>query len=154
MRIQRRLSIVLFVSLAINLILIGMLATFWLKGDLARKHARWHRFDRDAAMAAISEDSRRAVEEVWQQHRGALREHWKERRAMRQQMREMLLSDQFDKAAYITLNEKMNAQSLRARARLHNAIAETAARLPAAERRRYFEEGYKRRKRGRRKKTD
>ncbi len=152
MRTQKRLSIALFVSVAVSLFLAGMLATLLVRGDGDGRHQRFSRFDREAAVATLSTDGQQIVREIWQKRAETIRDAAKTRRALRREMRELLLADAFDSTRYAALSEEFHRSSAVMYRSLRAAIGETAAALTSADRKKYFTSGFK--KRHRKKKKD
>ncbi len=144
------MAIALFVSLALNLFLVGVMTTNWLRDDGPANQVRFGRFNREAAMAVISAESREKVESLWKQHMDAIRGHSKARRRLRVEMRALLQAASFDRAAYDALSKQSHARSQRSRLLLRQIIGETAEILSPAERKRYFETGLAKRKKKKR----
>ena len=139
MRLSRRLSIVLLISLGVNLFLSGMLVTQWLAAtspDMAGP------FNRHAAVAALSDEHRRVVEGIWQRHEARAGDRLEAAREVRRRIRRQLEADPFDKAAleqsFMELREVMVPLGVQ----LFGTIVEIADSLPLAERKRFFEAGF------------
>jgi len=141
MRLVRRLSLAVVISLALNLLLGGLLATQWLLSDPASGKEHRARFARDAARAAVSEQYRPAIDAVWSARQKTLRKEFREMRTLRNQFRQLLLAEQLDKPALDTAYAELQRKSEATRASLMSAMSEIASSLPDAERKRYFEAG-------------
>lgn len=139
MRLSRRLSILLMLSLGMNLFLAGVLVTQWLAG---RPMEVAGPFNRDAAHAALSDDYRRVVKDIWERNQPIVRGHLYEAREIRRQIRQQLNADVLDKegleTSFMTLRDTMVPLSVR----IFATVVEIAESLPVDERRRYFEAGF------------
>lgn len=139
MLLSRRLSILLMLSVGINLFLAGVLVTQWLEGTPV---AMAGPFNRDAAHAALTDDYRRVVQGIWEQNQTAIRDSLYEARETRRQIRQQLNAEVLDreglKASFMTLRDIMVPLSVR----IFTAVVEIAEALPVEERRRYFEAGF------------
>ena len=139
MRLSRRLSILLLISLGGNLFLSGMLFTQWLA---ATPPDMTGPFNRHAAVAALSEEQRQVVERIWQRHEAKAGERVKAAREVRRRIRRQLEADPFDRAAleqsFVELREAMVPLGIQ----LFGTIVEIADSLPLAERKRFFEAGF------------
>ena len=139
MRLSRRLSILLLISLGGNLFLSGMLFTQWLA---ATPPDMTGPFNRHAAVAALSEEQRQVVERIWQRHEAKAGERLKAAREVRRRIRRQLEADPFDRAAleqsFVELREAMVPLGIQ----LFGTIVEIADSLPLAERKRFFEAGF------------
>jgi uncharacterized membrane protein len=140
MRTQKRLAITLFVSIALNLFLAGMLTTLLIRSDGFgdRDGRKFGRFDRDAAMAVLSENSRDKVQSIWRNDMSGMREEAKARRGLRREMHEILVADNFDRARFETTSRSYHEKSAKMHTAMSKAIAETAAVLSSDERKKYF----------------
>ncbi len=143
-RPSRRLALVLAASLGLNLFLGGMMASQWLfHGPPFSAHPRGAHspgpFDRKAARAALDEEYRAVVDEIWERNRPSLRQGVRGLRQGREAVKRQLLADAFDpealKRAHEDLAERM--QSMRGVIEAH--VLEIAEVLPADQRRLYFE---------------
>lgn len=148
MRTTRRLSIALLVSLALNLFLGGMITSQWIFGERHGRPGHVGRFDRQGARAAIDEQYRPEVDVVWQRHKAALRGKFREVRQVRRRLRELLVAEELDQAALAETYGELHERGLAARSLLGRPLAEIAAALPADQRRRYFEAGFAKRRKG------
>ena len=147
MRTQKRLAITLFVSIAVNLFLAGMLTTLLIRGDGFgdRDKRKFGRFDRSAAMAVLSEDSRNKVKAIWQNDMPTMHEDAKARRGLRREMRDILMADNFDRERFEAMSRTYHEKSSKMRTAMNKAIAETAAVLSPDERKKYFNTGIRKR---------
>ncbi|MFT6583194.1 MAG: putative membrane protein [Alphaproteobacteria bacterium] len=155
MRTPRRLAFILAISIGLNLFLGGVIAShlFW-RGDHwrmgapgAEKISR-HIFHRRAAAATLNDDHRHMANEIWHQSRQGHRSHFRAMRQSRQEIRQILIADDFDPKALTVAYEKLNQQITTARSGLGGAIAEIAEKLPTEARKRYFDAGFRRPDRG------
>lgn len=146
MRLSRRLAVVLAASLALNLFLGGMLTAHWLfRGP--PPHERGGRFfDRQAALEAIDAEHRAGVQAILARNEPELRARMRAVREARREVRRQLMGDPIDHEALAQAHAELAARGQEAHARMQANVAEIAAALPAAERRRFFEASFKRRR--------
>ncbi|MEQ8194537.1 MAG: periplasmic heavy metal sensor [Rhodospirillales bacterium] len=147
MRISRRLAIVLAASIGLNLFLGGMLTAHYLFGD-DQKRTRGF-FQRDAARAELSEPHRKTVDAIWDKHRPVMRGHLRALRESRREVRRLLRAEKVDTAAIAKARQQYDASQQQVRVSVRRAVDEISAALPDAERRKYFETGFKRSRRSR-----
>ena len=96
MRLSRRLSILLVLSLGLNLFLAGVLATQWFGEKPAAKVGP---FNHEAAAATLNDEDRATVDRIWTQSRANIRDRLLKARQLRAQIRTELTADVVDKAA-------------------------------------------------------
>ncbi len=139
MRLTRRLSVLLMISVGINLFLAGMLVTQWLTAapmDMAGP------FNRHAAEAALSDEHREVVQHIWAENHAAMLDHLRKARRVRQDIKRQLDTETFDKAklerSFATLRDIMVPVGTD----IFATVVEIAEALPVEERRRYFATGF------------
>lgn len=151
MRLVKQLSLILLISVALNLLLGGVLASRLIFPDRSPRHVRDDApailFNRRAAHAALSEESRQIIQDIWRKRRADLRANVRESRALRRELRAILLADEFDAAELERVEARLHELGVESRQSLRGALAEIAAALPADERQRYFKAGFERRHR-------
>ena len=111
MRTSRKLSIVLVVSLALNLFLGGTFASHWMFGDEGRRGSFRGPMHHAAAPQKLGEAHQGMVDEIWQQHRPLIRENIGDMRQARRVVRNALIADPFDRkaldTAYAALHQRL-----------------------------------------------
>lgn len=137
---NRRLAIALVASLALNLFLGGMMTASWLfREEPPPGFPRPGLFDRQAALSAIGEEHRPAIEAIWAKNGPELRRRVRALREARDAIRRQLTADSFDPAALAEAHALLEERGRAAHAAMQANIAEVAAALPDEERQRYFE---------------
>lgn len=139
MRMTRRLSVLLMISVGINLFLAGMLVTQWLTAapmDMAGP------FNRHAAEAALSKEHRAVAQRIWAENHSAMLDKLRKARRVRQDIKRQLDAETFDKPAleqsFATLRDIMVPVGTD----IFATVVEIAEALPLEERRRYFATGF------------
>jgi uncharacterized membrane protein len=144
MRTSRKISVVLVISLALNLLFGGAIASHWMfRGDGSKGGFRGP-LHHTPARGKLGSDHQGMVDKIWQQHRPMLRENIGTMREARRVVRDMLIADPFNRkaldAAYLDLHQPL----LEARTAMATTVGNIAEKLPAAECQAYFKEGFKR----------
>jgi uncharacterized membrane protein len=134
---QRTLLVALFVSLAVNLFVLGALAGVYLFGP--RLHHRPPEFRGGgppmmAAAAALPEDQRAAYHEALRAEAMRVGPQLREARQIRRQAWARLAADPVDGGAITADLDRSRALETQARADVDHAILGFAVKLPAAER--------------------
>lgn len=136
---QRTLFIALFVSLAVNLFVLGALAGVYLFGP--RLHHRPPEFRGGppmmAAAAALPENQRAAYHDALRAEVMRVGPQLREARQIRRGAWARLAADPVDAAAINADLDRARAMELQARADVDRAILGFAAKLPAADRARF-----------------
>lgn len=143
MRITRSLSLMLYTSLALNVLLGGLWIGQWFF-DGKNHPRRAGQFDRQAARAELSESSQVIVDKIWAEHRKKMKSRIKNSLDTRQQVQSLLLSENFDRKALTEAQKMSHNSSRQAKFSVHDVIADIADALPDAERKKYFETGFSR----------
>jgi uncharacterized membrane protein len=150
MRISRRLAVILAVSVGLNLFLGGVMTAHWLfNGDRSPRERSF--FQREAARADLSAPHRKTVDAIWDRHRPAMRGHIRALRESRREVRRLLKAETLDPDALAAARRTYDRNRQQVRAVVRQAVDEISAALPDAERRKYFETGFKRTRRAPRK---
>lgn len=146
MRLVKQLSLILLISVALNLLLGGVLATRLFLPDRSYRHERQDApaifFNRRAAQASLSEESQRIVQEIWRKRRAELGENVRKSRELRRQLRDLLLADDVDQAKLTDVESQLHELGIDSRQALRGVLGEIAAALPPDERRKYFDAGF------------
>lgn len=142
MKLDRRIAILLFASIAANFFLAGALTIQWGAKAPRSDTARLERFDRAAASRALSEDEREIVANVWRQARDSVRREAGEIIRLRREVQELLLADHFDAERFEDIYSTLQERSNRGRMRLQAIMGEVAAALPDQARQKYFQAGF------------
>lgn len=150
MRTPRRLALILAISLGLNLFLGGIVATHvfwrgeqWRMGSPGGAKMSRHMFHRRAAAATLEGEHRRMADDIWQRGRDGHHRYFKAMRQSREDIRRLLIADEFDRNALATAYVSLNQQLSSARSGLGETIAQIAERLPPDARKRYFEAGFR-----------
>lgn len=133
----RIVGIALLVSLAVNLLLVGLLAAHLLRGSSGHRgeHAplpglpSMHQLSRE-----LSEPSRDALRTILQSHRRDIREQLGASRQSRRDVAAALLADPFDAAVLQSAFAHQREQDARIAEQIQNALVEFAQTLDAEQR--------------------
>ena len=149
MRTSRKLSIVLAISLALNLFLGGTFVSHWMFGDTWKRDGFRGPLHHTAAREKLGSEHQGMVDNIWQQHRPMIRENVGAMRAARRVVRNTLIADPFDRKALDKAYADLHQRLLEARSSMAKSIGDVAEKLPAIERQAYFKEGFRRFRHGR-----
>ncbi|MBT7771912.1 MAG: periplasmic heavy metal sensor [Rhodospirillales bacterium] len=144
MRTSRKLSIVLTISLALNLFLGGAFVSHWMSGDTGKRGGFRGPLHHTAAREKLSSEHQGMVDNIWQQHRPMIRENIGAMRDARRVVRSTLIADPFDRTAMDNAYADLHQRLLEARSAMAKTIGDVAEKLPATERQAYFKEGFRR----------
>jgi uncharacterized membrane protein len=147
LRLRHLLGIALLVSIAVNVLLAGIVIGRWVDHD---SRDGGPRFDRRAAHEALSPAGKEIADEIWQQRRPLLREKFKAVKDARRALEAELKADQVDRAKLEAAQAALSAAWAEARAEMAEGMTDLAVALPAEDRKAYFEKGKKHRKHDRR----
>ena len=139
MRLTRRLSVLLMISVGINLFLAGMLVTQWLT---ATPMDMGGPFNRPAAEAALGAEHREVVQRIWSDNHAGMLDKLRQARRIRQQIKQQLDAESFDKAALERSFASLRDIMVPVGSDIFATIVEIAEALPVEERRRYFATGF------------
>jgi uncharacterized membrane protein len=149
-RRRRGLWIALIASLAVNVFLVGWVASSWVYGPRFAPGMRVagttspFSFQHRSALRALSGSEREAVERVWREGMGDLRERGRALRQARMDMRTAFAADQADAKslgdAVAAFKDKANAMFDHANA----TLLKIATMLPPESRKAYFNAGFPR----------
>src|SRR6185369_17907589 len=141
--------VVLIASLALNLFLGGLMAGRWFSAPPHRPHVAGAPGERGAAgeagrilqrmAATLPPEQRPAFEAAIAKHRDRVAQAASQAREAREQVREVLGKEPFDRAALDNAFEKVRASNLALQIEIQTTIAEAAAGLPASARQRLTE---------------
>lgn len=138
MRLSRRLSILLVLSLGLNLFLSGVLVTQWVGEKPAANSGP---FNHRAAAATLNDEDRATVDRIWTQSRGNIRDRLFRAHQLRAQIRTELTADVVDKAALEGSFDDLRDTMTSIADDIFATVMQIAETLPLSERRRYFEAG-------------
>jgi uncharacterized membrane protein len=144
MRISRKLSIILVISIALNLLLGGSIASHWLfRGDSVTAGFRGP-LHHTAAREKLSGGNQAKVDQIWHQRRAIHRENIHAMRDARRHVYDAIVADPFDRSTLDIAYADLHQRLLKARTGMARTLGDIAAELPAAERQAYFKEGFRR----------
>lgn len=147
-RPNRTLSALLFLSVALNLFLGGVLASHWLfrppPWDDGGPGDRLPPLHRLADGAGLDPPYRDQVTALWLDQRPRLHRQMRAVREARRQVHRLLTAETLDRAALATAQETLSQRLTAARAAMQDHLLEVAALLPPEQRRAYFEAGLRR----------
>lgn len=133
---------VLLVSLAVNLFLAGALFTHILRPGPDRPMPPPERFDMAAARDALDPEYRRVIDQVMLDLRSQGVDSFREMFELREQLRDILMAEDFDQQAFNDVYGKILDTEGQMRDSLQGVIAEIAAELPPDQRRKFFRAGF------------
>lgn len=136
--LRHLLGIALLASLAVNVLLAGIVIGRWVDHG---PHYGSSRFDREAAREALSPEARAVVDEIWERHHAAVRDKFKAAKQARRDFEALLQADEVDRAALDRAQAEMSARWAEARAEMVRSMTELALALSPEDRKAYFERG-------------
>ncbi|MGD9538287.1 MAG: periplasmic heavy metal sensor [Alphaproteobacteria bacterium] len=139
LRLRHLLGIALLVSIGVNVLLAGIVIGRWV--DHGPHGDGIPRFDREAAREALSPEARAIADEVWEQHKAAVRGKFKAVKEARNAVEALLRADEVDRATLEAAQAEMTTRWAEARAEIARGVTEVALALPADQRKLYFKAG-------------
>ena len=136
--LRRLLGIALLVSIAVNVLLAGIVIGRWVDHGA---HPGSSRFDREAAREALSPEARTVVDQIWERHQASVRDKFKAAKEARRDFEALLQADVVDRAALDQAQAEMSARWAEARAEMSRSMTELALALSPDDRKAYFERG-------------
>lgn len=137
----RTLALLLFLSVALNLFVAGMVVGRWDRWDGPKGHGgpRHGKSMSRVIEYALGDSLTPALRSRLEQHDGAMRENFEESRESRRAIRDVLIREPFDKEAYLEALDRMNAVHDRMRAETHSFMIEIMDQLTPEQRRKLVE---------------
>ncbi len=142
-RRRRGLWIALFASLAVNVVIVGWIATSWLGGWApgGRMSGTRTEFYFRPALRALPEQQRGVVQKIWDERRDERRARARELREARAEFRRVLTADQTDSAAIEAAVANLRARADAVHDHISATLTRVAATLPPEARKAYFNAG-------------
>lgn len=133
----RILALILFVSVALNIFALAVFAgPFWHHRAFV-KHGPG-----SAQMAALSDETRAEVKEIWRGHRSEMRGIFKEMRAARRALTEALTATPYSEETVASAQAQLDAAMDRMRSIVNQSVRRSAAAMSDLERAAFFERGF------------
>ncbi|WP_373086066.1 periplasmic heavy metal sensor [Sneathiella sp.] len=140
---SRILSLALIVSLAVNVIIGGFIATQWIDYGMGKKHHGGYHFDRRAAVATLGDKEKGEFQEIWDTRRDLLRPYFRDYGQNRQKLAELFSADTLNLAEIEATFSSMIDTQMQIEKLLHVTLLEIAKTLPPDHREAFFKEGYR-----------
>lgn len=137
----RTLALLLFLSVALNLFVAGMVVGRWDRWDGFKGHGgpRHGKSMSRVIEYALGDSLSPALRERLEQHDRAMRENFEATRRSRREIRDVLGREPFDKTAYLEALDRMNTVHDRIRAETHSFMTEIMDDLTPEQRRKLVE---------------
>jgi len=137
----RVLALLLFLSVALNLFVAGMVVGQWDRWDGFKGHdgPRHGKSMSKVIKHVLGDDLPPEMRDLLKQHEEAMRENFEESRESRREIRDVLVREPFDRDAYLEALDRMNAVHDRMRAETHSFMIEIMDRLTPKQRRKLVE---------------
>lgn len=133
----RLLALILFASVALNIFALAVFAgPFWHHRAFV-KHGPG-----GPQMAALSEETRGTVKDIWREHRSDMRATFKEMRSARRALTAALTAETYDPAAVEAAQNKLDAAMDSSRQIINRSVRMSAAAMSDEERAAFFERGF------------
>ena len=147
MKYKKLIYGIMLASLALNFFLAGVFFTFAInKGG--RPFGPPDRFNLAVARDAVSPEYQAIVDDILIETRDGSKKPFRQMFRLRRDMRELLLADNFDAAAFDVKVAEMHAIGQATTTSVFEALRQIGLELPAEERRKFFEVVFSRDNRG------
>ena len=142
MKYTKIIYTVLLVSLALNFFVAGALFVHFNRPGVHQPRGGTEQFNMEAAREALSPEYRAVVDKIWRKFKAAEKPKFLNLFELRLKVREILLADEFDSAAFKALSLRMQKSGDITRVTLQTVITEVATTLPSEQRKKYFQAGF------------
>lgn len=156
-RRRRGLWIALIASLAVNVFLVGWVASSWVYGPRFGPGAQWApppgtgmAFQHRRALRALSNDHRQTADRIWRENFAETRDRVRALRQAHVDLRTAYVADQADAKSLADAVAAFKAKADGALDHVNATLIKIATALPAEARKAYFNAGFPRRDRERR----
>ena len=147
MKYKKLIYGILLASLAVNFFLAGAILTH-LAREKGRPFGPVERFNMEAAKDAVDPEYQAVIENILKDVRRDQRSQFRKMFRLRRDMRDILLADEFDAAAFDATIREMETAGLEATASVFTVVRRIGLELPAEQRRKFFEVVFSRDNRG------
>ncbi len=139
---QKFLSAALILSVAVNILIGGFVATQWIDRGPDKRHGDRFHFDRRAATAVLDDKQREALKDLWKERRSNIRPYFKEFREYRNRLAELFSAEELDLVAINQTYADMIAKQLQIESYMQASMLDLAKSLPDDKRAAFFKEGF------------
>jgi uncharacterized membrane protein len=140
---RRIFQVILLVSLAVNLGLIGFLGGQWLTHG-GHGGPPGISFNPHAAFKTLPTEDEALVREIWQRHRPEFSRNFRQMRQARREVKDLLMTEPLDRQAIDLRQAQISGYRQEIDAIVGRTLLETAETLPPHRRRAFFEAGFAR----------
>lgn len=148
------LSFALVASLGVNVLIGGFIATQWVGHEKGLVRSGGPLFNHRAAISVLDQKSQEDVRKLWKARREILRPHFKEYSESRRQLAALLGAESLDEDAINVAYDDMLEKRVRIEELLKISLLEFASALPADQRAKFFDEGFRKHKKPKKKSKD